>query len=715
MNRALTTIRFFEGVPIHSDFKHSPWFSTEQAQADWFSQYERRDLEITDSSYANFQEQIRTSFKKEQCANVNYLEVIAPTYEGASVQYDKYYGFVDTEPTYDSDGLLNFSWICDPLQTLMFRTTLGSAFTAKKTVRERDGEKLIDSIELRTVENVGTSGASVLRRQIQMQFVPGATPNQERNIVWLVIVAQPNAQQISSSKAYSFVGVPGQMIYYAVPFDASTGSLYYCQFTNSGTTSDKRVLFTPQNDTIQDLLALVSKDTNFTGTSSNVVNSYFVPSLGIPQRFGTIPDVGKQGLMIDPPANWIQNFPAEGIFLNYAGTGYRMISIRNMPNFTPEPSVTQIAAAANFIEDVLNASGGASVMPTGRIPAKCLFEPFASIVFSDSRGTEQKIDLRQMADINGDVTVERIVSLGSSPKIEYTFPGLRGSTGEAISVSSANAYDTSDYSAAIVLDAYVAYYQASKNQISVNKANAAMAMTNNNISNANAEANLQIQQSTELKNLTSQQSQKLLDTTVNGIGGVISGAAQGGGAGAIKGGLGALAGIAGVAVNSSFESGRMQNTLGMQRKVLANNISANRKIAKNGYDMAVASINAGLADAKNMTNNVVGSQGEASFIFGNGLLLPTLSIYTAPAAEVRKASLYWGTQGYVSGDYIDVGSYMSDTSVSSKFRYIQTSGLRCTGKIAQNFREQINAIFDAGITMWTDAEAFKSLKIADNI
>lgn len=281
MARVKSKIEFFEGVPIPTDFKHSPIFNNKAAQKAFFDKYKKSSLTF-EGSYQRVEEQIKTKFKYEQLLNVNYVHVLNPSYEGSPSDKHEWWGFV-MDIHYINDGLVIVDWVVDPIQTFMFDWDLGKAFIERGMMRSHvvnnSRPETLYAINDKKIsvftnpEPVGVDGAAYYLDHDNLMRV---TDDIESRITYMVVL-------IGDSENRSLVGAPSQIEYYVLPYDKLTGKLFDFEINNVKTSNSTVTVKSERNwrYNINDSIDALARDMGLTKGGQAVLTSYTQNEIGL--------------------------------------------------------------------------------------------------------------------------------------------------------------------------------------------------------------------------------------------------------------------------------------------------------------------------------------------------------------------------------------------------------------------------------------------------
>lgn len=277
-DRTLSKIEFYEHVPITTDFKHSPLFDSKAKQLEWFTQFRNDSLTFT-GSYQRTEEQIRTKFKVEQLLNVNYVHVTNPSYSGAEKENSEWWGHV-MDVHYINDGLVTVDWVVDPIQTFMFKWSLGKATIERGMInavkKDGKGRHYLDESKVSILNNSEPIGVDGMAYAMAWDNVMSGTIKEEKNVSFLVIVNK-------DVEAANLVGMPSQLNYFVLPYDKTDGTLLNFTINKVKTLggTDKTISSGNNSEhTVSQAIYLLAKDENFGKAGANILTSYIQNEIG---------------------------------------------------------------------------------------------------------------------------------------------------------------------------------------------------------------------------------------------------------------------------------------------------------------------------------------------------------------------------------------------------------------------------------------------------
>lgn len=291
--RVLSKIEFFKNVPIPTDFKHAPLFRDNKAQINWFDKFKVNELTF-EGSYQRVEEQIKTPFKYEQLVDLNYVRVTNPSHE-SSKDNNIWYGFI-MDVHYINDGLVIVDWVVDPIQTFMFKWQLGNAFIERgmlDVVRGNFDDYYLDDRNvslLSSAEPVGVDGLAYEMITKDTLDIPDyvlkdGDDKHVGQVTFMIVV-------IAAAKMSGFVGAPGQLEYYILPFNKVNGYLIDFRIGNirkgDGTKiSISSTLNGTRNDKydVMDAVKALSEDLELTKAGGAVVSSFTQNEIGLNFKF----------------------------------------------------------------------------------------------------------------------------------------------------------------------------------------------------------------------------------------------------------------------------------------------------------------------------------------------------------------------------------------------------------------------------------------------
>lgn len=217
-----------------------------------------------------------------------------------------------------------------------------------------------------------------------------------------------------------------------------------------------------------------------------------------------------------------------------------------------------------------------------------------------------------------------------------------------------------------------------------------------------------------------------LSTGVNAVGGIVSGAARGGGPGALAGvGSGLMSGAnAIIDINARNQSLAISNNAARRSTDLNVNNAAYMRdtnkqyadyAAKGDYRNAIASINAKVQDAAMIQPTVSGQLGGDANLLANYKWGYDLKYKTLTDNAMTMIGEHWLRYGYAINRYYSPGRALTGLHVMSKFTYWKM--LECVviaGSMPETFKQTIRGIFEKGVTVWRDPNDIGVVDPGDN-
>lgn len=385
---------------------------------------------------------------------------------------------------------------------------------------------------------------------------------------------------------------------------------------------------------------------------------------------------------------------------------------------------------------------------------KLCCSPITTLTLTNGKGIQKNFNLADFKNQEEEFPVYVKGFLGKSNQVEFYFGDylnltefpLHGSSSalpEAIIRKDA-LMDQTPKNFDLYIDTEKSYEYLNYNTIKQSMDNASFTLSQNQLQAANAERNFKLEQDkqTQLNQIAQTGARKGLDITQGGawqqfginqvqrnIGGAI-----GVGANLLGGNfLGAGLGAASIGFNVGMDAmglNAAQNTQnqalanshatanqalaasqGAGEQIFMNSLATSQLIATNNYENTIANINAGLADLKNQPDISAISGADYNFEMAYDNDDIHCVIYTTNPQALHTLATFYAMYGYSIKRYDDISKYMK---VRRSFNYVKTQGANIKGKVSNKWRNNLNMIFDSGITFWRDTEKMEKGDITGN-
>lgn len=385
---------------------------------------------------------------------------------------------------------------------------------------------------------------------------------------------------------------------------------------------------------------------------------------------------------------------------------------------------------------------------------KLCCSPITTVTLTNGKGIQKNFNLADFKNQEEEFPVYVKGFLGKSNQVEFYFGDylnltefpLHGSSSalpEAIIRKDA-LMDQTPKNFDLYIDTEKSYEYLNYNTIKQSMDNASFTLSQNQLQAANAERNFKLEQDkqTQLNQIAQTGARKGLDITQGGawqqfgisqvqrnIGGAI-----GVGANLLSGNiLGAGLGAASIGFNVGMDAmglNAAQNTQnqalanshatanqalaasqGAGEQIFMNSLATSQLIATNNYENTIANINAGLADLKNQPDISAISGADYNFEMAYDNDDIHCVIYTTNPQALHTLATFYAMYGYSIKRYDDISKYMK---VRRSFNYVKTQGANVKGRVSNKWRNNLNMIFDSGITFWRDTDKMEKGDITEN-
>lgn len=296
-NRRLSTIEFYQNVPIPTDFKHEPLFNDKVSQLEWFRKFQANYLTFN-GYYQRVEEQIKTPFKYEDLLNVNYVHVKNPSAEGVNELNSEWWGFV-MDIHYINDKLVIVDWVVDPIQTFMFKWDLSKATIERGMINAVSGDDKkyqLSDVKTPILANPEPIGIDGLAYQASIDDVMQDS-NDPGQLSFCVIVT-------SDADNASFVGTPSQLNYYVIPYDKVAGVTvsYTIKNVKAPDGSLKEIRY-EGGKMLNTILTDLGNDGKFSKGGGTIVSTYFTNEIGL--NFASLHGGGYEATLSKYEKNYI--------------------------------------------------------------------------------------------------------------------------------------------------------------------------------------------------------------------------------------------------------------------------------------------------------------------------------------------------------------------------------------------------------------------------
>lgn len=374
---------------------------------------------------------------------------------------------------------------------------------------------------------------------------------------------------------------------------------------------------------------------------------------------------------------------------------------------------------------------------------KLCVAPFSNLTLTNGKGVQKNFNLTNFKAQEEPFKVAFKGYLGKGNRVEFYckdylhYVHETATSGqEEAAIRKDSLMDTTNKDFDFVVDASATYEYMNQHRIKQSHDNAKLAMSNNQIQNDNSTRNFRLDQERQnnVNQITQTGQRSQLDLAhqkqwaqwgIGNIGnavGIATNVMTGNVGGALGGAANMMLGGVGLGMGQSYEQQALSMAQGTANQALAanqgtnkeifmNNISTSQVIASNNYDNAVANINAGLADIKNQPDVSVVTGADYNFEMGWDNDDIYSIIYTTHPQALIQIAEYFAQFGYAINRYDYVHNYLR---VRTSFNYIKTKGANIKGDISNKWRNNLNMIFDNGVTFWQDKEKMADGDITGN-
>jgi len=768
-NRPLSTVKFYRGVPVTED--DVLMFNSREEQEDWFEQYHAPEFDMFDSYYVKINEGVlKTPFRLEDLQTCNFIRIENPSYIASVIGNDVWWCYLDVVEYSSSDGVSKAMTLAryspSLTQTCQFDMKMLNCFVNKthqnEYLKEDDNlgypkpdPEFLNSSGWFSAEGYGSDGVSELTKQQRVLFGDGDVRDEVAFMV-LSFAINPSLADgggdVPLVTGGSVVGAPTQATYSIIPFSSITKEILDTDFKlNSSTVTINSGLGSHYTN---EFLKNLAMDKAFAGNNIGYVTSYVTRTIGYPYTFNSLTrklvvDMSEEHIAASIKAQPISGTPA-----------FQMASVEKLLVFKPEDGLTEDQKTPwQLLYEMYKNS---TLFPIyGKYPPIKVFkEPFFSLVVDNSRGIQGNItvDWFNPTYLLAPMKFFRQGSIGVSEVEQYFLEGYgfkthldqspTTDTKAQPSLTSQQAFlswiSNIDTSFVSFTDALTAYIGATRNSRAVNVNNAninyqnqlassRVQMQNQNTMNQAGTANANLSNQNANNQLTNAMMYQNQQNSLNQVTGAASGAAQGFMSGGLPG-MGVGTAAAGVDImQQSYLTGAnfdrlMNNNLSQQHasnQALANmqgattanlgrSLDLSNRIAGSQRDMTIASINAGVQDMRYASPNMSGHGTSVSSDYGNYNVSLNVQSWKAKDGSIQSALTPLMMYGVSLTNYGDPMALINNHK-RKKFNYIQTVGVPVIStKYNEKFTVAWQALFDRGVTLWWDKEAYKTRDILGN-
>lgn len=718
-------ITFYKNVPLDQYFQDTRYFTSKADQDRFFKKFEYKTVDrLYYQRIADFP--IKLSNKQisytEGQTEINYIKI-----DNSKVENDGrvWYAFYDN-CAYINDNTNNHYFTIDPIQTFMFQIDWDYAVPIERAhvndwrrVTNDTGDPKNGDSGVYFDKNYGTvtqeQGMMVPPKNVVGHKVVSFNNGNSEKLLWVVVrVAISVGGQVGDIFDVGYKGgLPVSVATVVYPFNQASGKTVEVK-SNKGTT------IVTGGMEIFDIDTFMATDNNFTGTGNKMLSKYITEYVGLDYSYTLDKDGDISSIKL---INELQLAT-----LDIQGLG-KLLFLKTIITHSVQKAVTQ----STFVVDL--ATILFKMDPKLAQFSKLYDSDIINVIFQNNTGQSFLHNYRMDQSFNLNrpfltTTINRVSAIDMNRKVGYWIDDNGktfvedGSRDMVESLAVGGVVDDQPWNLPIVNDSETMYNLAHKNSIDAQKYNAQLGYENNQIqidaSQAVQRANFsnQYDQQAISYNRTqsmtdSQAAQGYVMAVKNGFAGnsqtIMANAT---GVGLASNAMNAASAALTTGINYGFESDRnsinndfTNQSIARQQandsQVLGINNSASQKIASNSLNGALASINAGIADAKNANDNVSNIGNTPEFNFANNMLARWSVRYMLPPKEILyKIANYYNLAGYaVNGQIIPMSELLTKHK-RTRFNYIKTTSATIRGNLNNYWRSVISTIFNAGIRLW---------------